>query len=420
VLGDSAGWTAIAARLAALVQRWVEGSDAAPALAAQDQAAGVVCAGSRCPAGDVTTGRYQGTPKRPDIRRVTSGHRRRAWWSSTRESRNDTDLVSAPALSARSDRRAGAARLEQGCRAVGVAARERCVAPAGLSGPLDSRRSGVAGSLISARAASPLDRDLPGHSCHDLGLAPPVGLAEVGLQRTPPAWTSSDRRGDQNLVIRMAAENPTWGHRRVQGELVRLGHRIAASTVWQILHDAGIDPAPRRSGPTWRRFLTAQAQAVLAVDFLHVDTVFLRRLYALTAVAHGSRRGYLLGVTAHPSGPWTTQAARNLLMNLGNRATRVKFLLRDRDCRFTRAFEAVFAAEGIQIRTSPPQEPRANAICEWMIGTLCRELLNRILIVNERHLRQILAVYPHHFNARDRTGRLRNSHRPRSRPSLHK
>jgi putative transposase len=107
----------------------------------------------------------------------------------------------------------------------------------------------------------------------------------------------------KNLVIRMAAENPTWGHRRVQGELVRLGHRIAASTVWQILHDAGIDPAPRRSGPTWRRFLTAQAQAVLAVDFLHVDTVFLRRLYALIAVAHGSRRGYLLGVTAHPSGP---------------------------------------------------------------------------------------------------------------------
>jgi putative transposase len=134
------------------------------------------------------------------------------------------------------------------------------------------------------------------------------------------------------------------------------------------------------------------------VDFLHVDTVFLRRLSALIAVAHGSRRGYLLGVTAHPSGPWTTQAARNLLMGLGNRATSVKFLLRDRDCRFTRAFDAVFAADGIRILTSPPRVPRANAICERMIGTLRRELLDRVLIVNERHLRRALAVYLHHFN----------------------
>jgi transposase len=129
------------------------------------------------------------------------------------------------------------------------------------------------------------------------------------------------------VVIRMAVENPTWGHRRVQGELARLGHRIAASTVWQILHDAGIDPAPRRSGPTWRQFLTAQAKAVLAVDFVHVDTVFLRRIYALIAVEHGSRRAHLVGVTAHPTRAWTTQAARNLLMDLGERVTTVKFLL---------------------------------------------------------------------------------------------
>ncbi len=105
-----------------------------------------------------------------------------------------------------------------------------------------------------------------------------------------------------SLVMRMAAENPTWGHRRVQGELVRLGHRIAASTVWQILRDAGIDPAPRRSGPTWRQFLTAQSKAVLTVDFVHVDTVFLTRIYALIAVEHGSRRTYLIGVSAHPTG----------------------------------------------------------------------------------------------------------------------
>jgi putative transposase len=202
----------------------------------------------------------------------------------------------------------------------------------------------------------------------------------------------------KKVVIRMAVENPTWGHRRVQGELVRLGHRIAASTVWQILHVAGIDPAPRRSGPTWRQFLTAQAQAVLAVDFVHVDTVFLRRIYALIVVEHGSRRAHLAGVTAHPTGAWTTQAARNLLMDLSDRVTTVKFLLRDRDSRFTAAFDAVFAAEGIRILTSPPQAPRANAICERMIGTLRRELLDRILIVNEHHLRRILATYLYHFN----------------------
>ncbi|MFL6149262.1 MAG: integrase core domain-containing protein [Pseudonocardiaceae bacterium] len=193
----------------------------------------------------------------------------------------------------------------------------------------------------------------------------------------------------------MAAENPTWGHRRVQGELVRLGHHIAASTVWQILHDAGIDPAPRRSGPTWRQFLTTQAKAVLAVDFVHLDTVVLRRIYALIAVKHSSRRAHLAGVTAHPTGAWTTQAARNLLMDIADRATRVTFLLRDRDCRFTSTFDAVFTANGIRILTSPPQ---ANAICERMIGTLRRELLDRLLVVNKRHLRRILTIYLDHFN----------------------
>lgn len=220
----------------------------------------------------------------------------------------------------------------------------------------------------------------------------------MGLHPTSPARTSPDQRSDQSLVIRMAIENPSWGHRRVQGELVRLGHCIAASTVWQILHDAGLDPAPRRSGPTWRQFLTTQAKAVLAVDFVHVDTVLLRRIYALIAVEHGSRRTHLLGVTAHPTGAWTTQAARNLLMDLTDRASTLTFLLRDRDSRFTTAFDAVYTADGIQVLTSPPRAPRANAICERMIGTLRRELLDRILIVNQRHLRRILTTYLHHFN----------------------
>jgi putative transposase len=164
------------------------------------------------------------------------------------------------------------------------------------------------------------------------------------------------------------------------------------------LHDAGVDPPPRRTGPTWRQFLTAQAKTVLAVDFVAVDTVMLRRIYALIAVEHGSRRAHLAGVTAHPTGAWTTQAARNLLMDLAERITTLTFLLRDRDSRFTRAFDAVFTADGLRILTSPPGAPRANAICERMIGTLRRELLDRVLVVNEHHLRRILTIYLHHFN----------------------
>src|SRR5712692_6242846 len=146
----------------------------------------------------------------------------------------------------------------------------------------------------------------------------------------------------RKLVIRMATDNPTWGHRRVQGELVRLGHRIAASTVWQILHAAGIDPAPRRSGPTWKQFLTAQARGILAVDFVPVDTVLLRRIYALFVIEHGTRRVHLAGITANPDGAWTTQAARNFLMDLGQRAASVRFLIRDRAGQFTGSFDAVF------------------------------------------------------------------------------
>jgi hypothetical protein len=150
----------------------------------------------------------------------------------------------------------------------------------------------------------------------------------------------------------------------VQGELVRPGHRIASSTVWQILRVAGIDPAPRRTGPTWKQFLTAQPGGILAVDFVHVDTVLLRRLYALIVIEHGTRRVHLAGITANPDGTWTTQAARNFLMNLGARATPVKFLIRDRAGQFTGSFDAVFTAEGIRILPIPPQAPRANAICD--------------------------------------------------------
>ena len=169
--------------------------------------------------------------------------------------------------------------------------------------------------------------------------------------RRPPGRRST-AAAIRKLVIRMATDNPTWGHRRVQGELAKLGHPISASTVWQILHDAGIDPAPRRAGPTWKQFLTAQARGILAVDFVHVDTVQLRRLYALIIIEHGTRRVHLAGITANPGGGWTTQAARNFLMNLERRAAPVKFLISDRAGQFTDAFDAVFEADGIRILAS--------------------------------------------------------------------
>ena len=184
----------------------------------------------------------------------------------------------------------------------------------------------------------------------------------------------------------------------MQGELVKLGHPIAASTLWQILHAAGIDSAPRRTGPTREQFLTAQARGILAVDFFHVGTVLLRRLYALIVIEHGTRRVHLAGVTANPDGARTPQAARNFLMDLGHRATPVKFLIRDRAGQFTGSFDAVFTAEGVRILASPPQAPRANAICARIIGTLRLELLDRLLIVNEHHLRQVLTGYLQHYN----------------------
>jgi putative transposase len=200
-------------------------------------------------------------------------------------------------------------------------------------------------------------------------------------------------------VIRMATENPMWGHRRVQGELARLGHKISASTVWGILQDAGIDPAPRRRGPTWRQFLTVQAHGILAVDFVHVDTILLKRVYVLILIEHGSRRVHLLGISANPDGAWTTQAARNMLMDLGDRVSSFKFMIRDRGGQFTGAFDTVLADAGIRVLKSPPQAPRANATCERMIGTLRRELFDRILILGERHLRQVLQEFLAHYNA---------------------
>jgi putative transposase len=217
------------------------------------------------------------------------------------------------------------------------------------------------------------------------------------------------------LVLEMARDNPSWGYRRIHGELAGLGYKLAPSTVWQILKDAGIDPAPQRSGQTWRAFLDAQAKTILAADFFHVDTVFLRRLYVLFIIEHGTRRVHLAGITAHPAGEWVTQQARNLLMGLEDHADSFKFLIRDRDAKFTAAFDAVFTAVGVRSIRTPVRAPRANAIAERWVGSARRECLDRMLITSERHLRLVLGEYIDHYN-QHRPHRVLQQSPPAGRP----
>jgi putative transposase len=263
-----------------------------------------------------------------------------------------------------------------------------------------ARLSWVDRALLSA-----LSRLLP-VDLRRLRLVSPRTLLRWHAQLVARRWTYSRRQPGRPpiaqpvraLVLQMARENPTWGYRRVQGELVGLGHQIAASTVWTILKKAGLDPAPRRSGPTWRQFLTAQAHAILAVDFAHVDTVFLRRIYLLVVIEHGTRRVHLAGITAHPTSAWVTQQARNLLIDLGDRAEQFRFLIRDRDTKFTATFDTVFAGADIRIIRTPVRAPRANAIAERFIGTLRRECLDHLLISGRRHLATVLREFVDHYN----------------------
>ena len=229
-------------------------------------------------------------------------------------------------------------------------------------------------------------------------------LARRHAARSRPRRLGRPRtvRSIRLLVLRLARENPCWGYRRIHGELLVLGIMVAASTVWEILQQAGIDPAPERTTATWASFLRSQAGALLACDFFETVTLTGARLYVLAIVEHASRRIRVLGATPHPSASWVAQAARNLVMDLEDAGSRARFLIRDRDGKFPGLFDAILADAGIETVLSGVQMPRMNAVMERWVQTCRRELFDRTLIWNQAHL----------LHAQREFEQFYNSHRP--------
>src|SRR5216683_2639241 len=217
-------------------------------------------------------------------------------------------------------------------------------------------------------------------------------------------WTQPQRTGGRppverrvrELVLRLARENPRWGYPRIAGELLKLGVRVSPSTVRRLLLTAGLTPAPRRSGPSWREFLRQQAASVLACDFFTVETLTLRRYYVLFFIELGSRRVHIVGCTPNPTGAWVAQQARNL--SFTGILERTRFLIHDRDSKFSAAFDEVFRSEGIKVIHTPVRAPQANAYAERFVRTIRDECLDWLLIVGRRHLEHVLRIYLQHYN----------------------
>jgi transposase InsO family protein len=206
-------------------------------------------------------------------------------------------------------------------------------------------------------------------------------------------------RSIRALVLRLARENTSWGYRRIHGELLVLGIKVAASTVWEILKVAGIDPAPERTAQTWAAFLRSQAEAILAVDFVETVTLTGTPMYVLAVIEHATRRVRILGATAHPTAAWVTQAARNLAMDLQDAGSRARFLIRDRDGKYPKLFDALLADTGIKVVLTGVHMPRMNAIMERWIQTCRHELLDKMLMWNQAHLLRALRHYEQHYNS---------------------
>jgi transposase InsO family protein len=200
------------------------------------------------------------------------------------------------------------------------------------------------------------------------------------------------------LIVRLARENPRWGYLRIVGELKKLGVMVSKTSVAAVLRRHRLPPAPGRPGPTWSQFLRSQAKSILATDFFTVDTIALRRFYVLFVIEIDRRRVHLLGVTANPNGPWVTQGVRNFASDLEEAGRRFRFLIRDRDTKFTASFDTVLASIGTETIRTPVASPRANASAERFVRIIRNDCLDHLLVVSQRHLETVLAEYIRHYN----------------------
>jgi putative transposase len=266
---------------------------------------------------------------------------------------------------------------------------------------------------VSRPALRPADRAFPAAASRLLPrerwhsfLVTPETLLAWHRRLVARHWTYPERRPGRpkvsdevrGLVLRLARENPRWGYQRIVGELHGLGAQVSLTSVRRILIDAGLGPAGRRGGLSWREFIRGQAQGMIACDFFTVDTITLWRIYVLFFIELSTRRVHLAGMTEHPDGAWTAQQARNFVFSLGERDRPLEFLVRDNDGKFTRAFDTVFNAEGVHVIRSPVRAPKANAVAGRFVGTVRRECLDWILIANRRHLQHVLREFIDHYN----------------------